>query len=126
LTYQIPALPSDEDGQTGKRRMPMIPSVDVTELKESLKNRNIKLLDVRRKDDYDTSPKKIPGAIWLDPKTVDTWIDTQDTNKFTVVYCVKGGGVSQSVAEQMQQNGIQTAFLKGGLKAWSENGEPVE
>ncbi len=104
----------------------MIPSVDVVELKESLKNRNVSLLDVRRKGDYEASPKRIPGASWFDPESVDTWIDKQNTDHFTVVYCVKGGGVSRSIADQMQQHGIQTAFLKGGIKAWSENGEPVE
>ncbi len=102
----------------------MIPSIDVDKLRASLKE--ITLLDVRRKADYEASPKKIPGAAWLDPDAVDTWIGKQSKDRSTIVYCVKGGGVSQSIAERMNQRGIDTAFLKGGINAWTERGESLE
>ena len=44
----------------------------------------------------------------------------------TVVYCVKGGFVSQSVADKLQKNGLEAVFLEGGLNAWGENGQPME
>ncbi|HCY86651.1 MAG TPA: sulfurtransferase [Desulfobacteraceae bacterium] len=101
----------------------MIRSIDVEDLNKALESqKSINLLDVRRKEDYEASPQKIIGAKWLDPLHFDTWINGQEHNQTTIVYCVKGGAVSQSIAEKMQERGYDTSYLKGGIKAWSENG----
>jgi rhodanese-related sulfurtransferase len=105
----------------------MTRSINIKELSVLLKNKNnVTLLDVRRKTDYETSQQKITGAAWQDPEKIDTWISQLPVDTLTVVYCVKGGSVSQSVADRFQQNNIETVFLEGGLKAWIENGKPVE
>ena len=106
----------------------MTRSINIKELSVLLKdkNNNISLLDVRRKTDYEASPQKITGASWQDPEKIDTWISQLPVDTLTVAYCVKGGSVSQSVADRLQQNNIETVFLEGGLKAWIENGKPVE
>lgn len=102
-------------------------SVTIKELTGLLKNKNaLTLLDVRRKADYDASPHKITGADWHDPEIMETWIKHLEADKLTVSYCVKGGSVSQSVTDRLQQNGLNAVFLEGGLKAWIENGQPVE
>lgn len=46
--------------------------------------------------------------------------------KRIVVYCVKGGSVSQSVAERLRKEGLDALFLEGGLKAWIDNGQSVQ
>ncbi len=84
------------------------------------------LFDVRRKADFDAAPKKIGGAYWLDPEKADEWSDTVPRDRPVVVYCVKGGSVSQSVADRLQQSHPDVRFLEGGIKAWWELGEPVE
>lgn len=105
----------------------MIRSINTEELSSFLKNKStMTLLDVRRKTDYEASPQKITGAKWHDPETMDTWIEALPVDTFTVIYCVKGGSVSQSVADRLQKNGLEAVFLEGGLKAWTENGQPVE
>lgn len=105
----------------------MTRSINIKELSVLLKdNSNVTLLDVRRKTDYEASPQKIPGAAWQDPEKIETWISRLPVDKSTVVYCVKGGSVSQSVADRLQQNNIETVFLEGGLNAWIENGKSVE
>jgi len=83
-------------------------------------------LDVRRKTDYEASPKKIKGAVWHDPETIDTWIKQLPVDTLTIAYCLKGGSVSQSVADKLQKNGLEAVFLEGGLNAWVENGQPME
>jgi rhodanese-related sulfurtransferase len=104
----------------------MAASIDIKELKRLLTSGNATtLLDVRRKEDYEASPKKIPGATWHDPNKIEEWVADLPHGAPTVVYCVKGGAVSQSVAERLQQEGREAAFLEGGIKAWIEQGEPV-
>jgi len=36
------------------------------------------------------------------------------------VYCVKGGSVSQSIADQLKNKNYNVKFLEGGIKAWKE------
>jgi rhodanese-related sulfurtransferase len=105
----------------------MANSIDNKELKRLLTTGDaLILLDVRRKKDYEASPKKITGATWHDPEKIDEWIKDLPFGGRTIVYCVKGGSVSQSVATGLQQEGHEVAFLEGGIKAWSELGEPVK
>ncbi len=84
---------------------------------------SVTLLDVRRKGDYEASPHKIPGARWRDPEKIDHWIDELPTGRQAVVYCVKGGSVSQSVTDRLRREGHDAVYLVGGLKAWVENRE---
>jgi rhodanese-related sulfurtransferase len=101
-------------------------AIDAATLKAQLeKEDRPALLDVRRKADYETTPQKIPGAVWLDPEQIDQWSRDLAADRKAVVYCVKGGSVSQSVAETLQEQGIEVKYLEGGLKAWVEQGEPV-
>jgi len=37
-----------------------------------------------------------------------------------IVYCVKGGSVSQSVTEQLKQKQCKVKFLQGGIRVWNE------
>ncbi len=82
------------------------------------------ILDVRRKADYEAMPKKITGALWRDPEKADEWIDEIPQEQPVVLYCAKGGSVSQSIAERLQQSHPCVKFLQGGIKAWVELGEP--
>lgn len=101
-------------------------AIDIEELKGLLTDKGgITLLDVRRKADYEAAPKRIPGARWRDPETVEDWAGELPAGKRTVVYCVKGGPVSGSTAENLRNKGLDAVILKGGLKAWEEKGEPV-
>ena len=84
------------------------------------------LLDVRRRADYEASPAKIPGARWRDPEMIDHWSGELQAGGVAVVYCVKGGPVSQSVTEGLRRTGCDAVYLKGGLKAWAESGKTVE
>ena len=99
----------------------MTPSIDVTELNNRLKSGEpITLLDVRRKADADADPRCIAGAAYRDPEKMDAWIKELPVGSRALVYCVKGGSVSQSVTERLRKAGIEAVFLEGGLKAWTQ------
>jgi rhodanese-related sulfurtransferase len=105
----------------------MADSISVPDLSEHLaNNRKMTLLDVRRKSDFEQSPQKIAGARWYDPEAVADWIDRVPKDQDAVVYCVKGGSVSQSVTAQLKQQACRVQFLEGGIKAWRESGGAVE
>jgi thiosulfate sulfurtransferase len=105
----------------------MADSITPQELKALMgSERQPALFDVRRKADLEAAPKKIGGAAWRDPEKTDEWIDEMPQDRPVVVYCVKGGSVSQSIADRLQQTHPDVKFLQGGIKAWAELGEPVE
>ena len=99
----------------------MTTSIDIAELNDRLEGGEpITLLDVRRKADADADPRCIVGAAYRDPEKMDAWIKELSARSRVVVYCVKGGSVSQSVTERLRKEGIEAVFLEGGLKAWTE------
>jgi len=91
------------------------------ELKELLKKAPQLLLDVRRKLDHDANPEMIPGASWRNPEQVDAWSQEIPRGQQVVVYCVKGGSVSQSIAAAVFKKDIEARYIEGGLKAWKES-----
>jgi rhodanese-related sulfurtransferase len=104
--------------------MAIQPTIDVKQLKSQIAKGGITLLDVRRKVDYEAAPATIPGALWRDPEQVNQW--RSELGGATVLYCVRGGSVSQSVCKQLNDAGIAATYLDGGLAAWIDQGEPVK
>lgn len=99
----------------------MAESISTQKLQRLLKeHREISLLDVRRKQDYAADPQKIETAEWVDPEKMDRWINSISRDRDVVVYCVKGGSVSQSVADNLLARHYRATFLHGGIKAWNE------
>jgi len=105
----------------------MADSIPLQELRTLLESdQKPVLLDVRRKADFEAAPKKVGGASWLDPEKADEWSAEIPQDRPVVVYCVKGGSVSQSIADRLQQSHPDVRFLQGGIKAWVDLGESVE
>ena len=97
--------------------------ITVQDLKTLLdKAASISLIDVRRKQDYDSEPQMIPGALWRDPEQVDDWRGELSKSKDVIVYCVKGGSVSKSTAHRLQEKGLNVRYIEGGLAAWKDFG----
>ncbi|MCU0836185.1 MAG: rhodanese-like domain-containing protein [Chromatiaceae bacterium] len=76
------------------------------------------LLDVRRADDRAKDPLAIPGAAWHDPSTIATWASTLDPGREVVLYCARGGSVSNSVLDALLAQGLKARYIEGGLEAW--------
>ena len=81
----------------------------------------VTLLDVRRKDDFDKAPQTIADAEWKNPAEIDQWLPTIPADKDVVIYCVRGGSVSQSVQQRLAGNGIKARYVEGGLEALNKN-----
>jgi rhodanese-related sulfurtransferase len=96
------------------------------ELKKLLESKDVVLLDVRRKADYDADPHLIPGAAWRNPEEIESWSRELPQGSPVVVYCVKGGSVSQSISKSLTGAQVNVRFIAGGLKAWKESGGQVE
>ena len=84
------------------------------------------LLDVRRRADYTANPQTIEGARWCDPENIDSWVKDLPSGRPIVLYCVKGGPVSQSAVDRLRKEGLDAALVEGGLKAWVDSGQPVQ
>jgi len=95
------------------------------ELKSMLGNTDLTVIDVRRKDDYAADNTAIPGSTWFDPANIDNWCSTLPENKEVVLYCVRGGAVSNSVVDTLQAKGLKARFIEGGITAWKEAGGKV-
>ncbi len=100
-------------------------TINPQELKSLLANKEVKVIDVRRKDDYAADNSAIPGASWFDPANIDRWCDTMPTDKELILYCVRGGAVSNSVVDTLQAKGVKARFIEGGISAWKEAGGTV-
>jgi rhodanese-related sulfurtransferase len=104
----------------------MSPPLSPSELKKLLDSKSVTLLDVRRKADYAAAPDLIPGAAWRDPEQVERWSRELPTDRPVVVYCVKGGSVSQSITATLTGQQVNARFVEGGLTAWKEAGGELE
>lgn len=93
------------------------------ELRATLVNRkDIVLLDVRRQGDYQADGQKIPDAVWRNPDTIDQWSAELPKGKEFVVYCVRGGSVSNAVIDHLQGKQIKARYIEGGIEAWKASG----
>lgn len=83
------------------------------------------LLDVRRKADMEASTDAIPGAAWKDPEQIDQWVGALPKDQDVVIYCMRGGSVSNSVVDRLQAEGVQARFIEGGIEGYKSAGGEV-
>ena len=83
------------------------------------------VLDVRRKADYDASAEIVPDAFWKDPEQIRRWIGALPKTHDIVVYCVRGGALSQDIAARLRDEGIKARYIVGGLEGYKTAGGKV-
>jgi rhodanese-related sulfurtransferase len=83
------------------------------------------VFDVRREADYAASNETLPGAMWKNPENIDAWIGALPLTQDVVIYCVRGGGVSNSVVDRLHAAGIKARFIEGGIEAYKATGGKV-
>jgi hypothetical protein len=67
----------------------------------------------------------IVGAVRRAPDEVGRWQQDLPPGRSFVVYCVRGGEVSQGVAAQLRATGVDAAYLERGITGWAERGLPT-
>jgi len=90
-----------------------------------VQERPIKVLDVRRKMDYEAEPDLIPGAVWHNPEEVDSWGSELTPDNEVVIYCARGGSVSKSVLTALRAKNLPVRYVEGGLAGWRNSGGEV-
>jgi rhodanese-related sulfurtransferase len=83
------------------------------------------VLDVRREADYAASSETIPGAFWKNPDKISAWIDAVPKTHDVVVYCVRGGSVSNAIVDALQAAGVKARFIEGGIEGYKAAGGRV-
>ncbi len=89
-------------------------------LKASLATKH--LIDVRRTVDHDASSEQLPGATWHDPEKIAEWAKSLPRDKHIVLYCVRGGSVSNGVVDTLHADGLNACFIEGGIEGWKSAG----
>jgi rhodanese-related sulfurtransferase len=80
------------------------------------------VFDVRREADFVASDEIIPGAMWKNPDKIDVWIGALPLTLDVVIYCVRGGSVSNSVVDRLQAAGVKARYIEGGIEAYKAAG----
>lgn len=83
------------------------------------------VFDVRREADFAASAEIIPGAMWKNPDKIDAWIGALPLTLDVVIYCVRGGSVSNSVVDRLQAAGVKARYIEGGIEAYKAAGGKV-
>lgn len=86
----------------------------------------IRVIDVRRAEDFATASDLLPGATWHDPSQVDQWSDTVDATQPLFVYCLKGLDIGRSTVLSLRARGLDARYLTGGIEAWRAAGKPLQ
>jgi rhodanese-related sulfurtransferase len=98
-------------------------TIRAEQLQAELANKH--LIDVRRPSDRAASFEHLPGAIWHDPGDIANWSQTLPKDKEIVLYCVRGGSVSNAVVDALQAKGFNARFIEGGIEGWKAAGGKV-
>ena len=83
------------------------------------------ILDVRRAADREAAPGHLPGAQWKNPEQLAEWADSLPRDQQIVLYCARGGSVSNSVVDALQAKGLNARFIEGGIEGWKAAGGEV-
>ena len=98
------------------------------ELREKIdaEDEEFELLDVREMDEWDDA--RITGARFLSKGIIEREIENEvpDLEKEIILYCA-GGYRSVLAADNLNRMGYHDVkSLKGGFRAWTEAGHPIE
>jgi len=60
--------------------------------------------------------KKYLDQYGKNPSLIDEWIDKVPKDKKAVIFCVRGEGVSNSIVDRLQAEGIDASYIEGGIE----------
>lgn len=102
-------------------------TIETDQLKSELKKKNIVLIEVLEKEDFDK--EHIGGAIHIPMNKIGTEAKQQfNLDEKIVVYCSdENCSASSTAAKKLKDLGFKNVFhYKGGKKAWKEAGLPTK
>jgi rhodanese-related sulfurtransferase len=78
------------------------------------------LVDVRRRDIYESVAGLLPASTWREPTALADWIGTLNRSRPIVIACKLGKELSQNITAELRAAGYDAAMLAGGQGAWTE------
>lgn len=116
-----------DENTARKKERSMNRTIKPRDLRSMLESRQeVTILDVRRKADYDADNGVLPDAEWRDPEKVEAWSADLPKDKTVVIYCARGGSVSNKVLDRLLSKNIQAQYIEGGFAAWKEAGGKIK
>lgn len=100
-------------------------TITPNDLKPLVEKKAVTLLDVRRQNDFAADTVTLPGAHWKNPEQMAEWSKTLPKDRDVVIYCARGGSVSNSVLDHLLGQGLKARFIEGGIEAWKVAGGPT-
>ena len=97
-------------------------TISPNDLKPLVEKKSVTVLDVRRQNDLAADTVMLPGAQWANPEQMAEWSKTLPKDKEVVIYCARGGSVSNSVLDHLLGQGVKARFIEGGIEAWKAAG----
>lgn len=83
------------------------------------------IIDVRRRDIYESVAGLLPASRWCEPTQLANWITTLDRARPIVIACKAGKELSQNITAELRAAGYDAAMLAGGQGAWLEAKLPL-
>lgn len=83
------------------------------------------IIDVRRRDIYESVAGLLPASRWREPTALADWIGTLDRTRPIVIACKAGKELSQNITAELRAAGYDAAMLAGGQGAWLEAKLPL-
>ena len=100
----------------------MTRTITPNDLKPLVESHAVTVLDVRRRNDFDADPVKLPGAQWRNPEQMVDWSQGLPKNREVVIYCARGGSVSNAVLDHLLAQGFKARYIQGGIEGWKAAG----
>lgn len=97
-------------------------TITPNDLKPLVEKKAVMVLDVRRTNDVAADAVTLPGAQWKNPEQMAEWSKGLSKDKEVVIYCARGGSVSNSVLDHLLGQGFRARFIEGGIEAWKAAG----
>lgn len=107
--------------------VPEISSHDLNQQINQIKKQNVKLIDVRRPEEFNNELGHIPGAqlIPLGPE-LTSYLESGDRSEEIVFICRSGARSATATLDSIRLGYKFTINLNGGMLDWNENNFPVE
>lgn len=80
------------------------------------------IVDVRRANAFEIAEHVLPTARWHSHRDVAIWSERYRAAPSVVAYCAHGEQLSQGVAAALRADGVNAAYLTGGISAWRQLG----
>jgi rhodanese-related sulfurtransferase len=97
-------------------------TITPNDLRPLVEKDSVMVLDVRRQNDFAADTVTLPGAQWKNPEQIAEWSQMLPRDKEVVIYCARGGSVSNSVLDHLLGQGVKARFIEGGIEAWKTAG----